>query len=132
MSFIVDPVLKKDTHLLGELDLCEVRLLPDSSNPWLILIPKCSDIKEIFQLTAQEQGTLMAEIVKVSEMMSSLFSPDKINIGALGNMVPQLHIHIICRFKEDRAWPGSIWGTPCGEEQGAIDDYIDQISKKLW
>ena len=132
MSFIIDPTLEQDTILLGELDLCEVRLLPDSFNPWVVLVPKRADIVEIFQLTDMEQGTLMAEIVKVSEKISDLFSPDKINVGALGNMVPQLHIHIICRFKEDRAWPRAIWGTPNGEDQGIIDDYIDQISEALW
>lgn len=132
MSFSIDPVLERDTILIGELDLCEVRLLPDSDNPWIVLVPKRAEIKEIYQLKEEEQGTLMGEIVKISETMAELFSPDKMNVGALGNMVPQLHIHIICRFKEDRAWPGAIWGTPCGEDQAKIDDTIDRISVALW
>ncbi len=132
MSFLIHPRLEEDTILLGELDLCEVRLIPDSDNPWIVLVPKREDIREIHELTDVEQGTLIYEISKISQVLSELFSPEKINVGALGNMVPQLHIHIICRFIEDRAWPNAIWGTQCGEDQEKIDDIIDKISNQLW
>lgn len=132
MSFIIHPRLEEDTILLGELDLCEVRLMPDSSNPWVVLVPKRADIKEIHELTDGEQGTLIYEISTISSKLTELFAPDKINVGALGNMVPQLHIHIICRYQNDRAWPNAIWGTPCGDDLGRIDDIIDMISNSLW
>ncbi|MDX2470673.1 MAG: HIT family protein [SAR324 cluster bacterium] len=109
-GFTLDSRLEEGLTYLGELDLCQVRLMPDSECPWVVLIPKRPDVKEIHQLSPNHQQTLMKEIAHYSSLLEGLFTPDKINVGALGNMVPQLHIHIIARYKSDRAWPGPIWG----------------------
>ena len=111
MTFSLHKTLEKDLVFVKELTLSSLFILPDEENPWAVLVPKRPDIKEIHELSEKDQVTLMKEITLVSSAMQEEFSADKMNIGALGNMVPQLHIHIICRFKNDRAWPGAIWGT---------------------
>ncbi len=129
--FTLHPQLEKDTDLIGDLNLCQVRLLPDSQNPWVVLIPKRKDIKEIFELSKDDQRSLITEISLLSKELFLEFSADKINTGALGNMVPQLHIHIICRYKNDRAWPGSIWGSECGKDQEKIKSIAKSVLKVL-
>jgi diadenosine tetraphosphate (Ap4A) HIT family hydrolase len=123
--------LEKDTLLLSDLELCHLRLLPDSDHPWVLLIPKRKNIKEIHQLNTSDQQMLMREISKLSLLMDEEFSPDKINVGALGNMVPQLHVHIICRFIGDRCWPGSIWGSELAKDDEKINQISSRILKKL-
>jgi len=83
----------------------------DSSFPWLILVPEREGMREMYELSIGDRAVLMEEITFVSEIIRQLYSPDKINIGALGNLVPQLHLHIIGRFRTDRAWPGPVWGS---------------------
>lgn len=104
------PQLKQDTIRIGEFELCEVLLMNDMRYPWLILVPKRENKAEIYQLTEQEQQRLSIESSFVSKAMSVLFSTDKMNIAALGNMVEQLHIHHIARFKTDATWPKPVWG----------------------
>jgi len=103
--------LEKDSLLIKKLELSQLRIIKNSNNPWLLLIPEVDDIKEIHQLSHSQQQILMSEITKYSELMQLQFKADKMNVGALGNMVPQLHIHIICRYKDDAAWPGALWGA---------------------
>lgn len=103
--------LSADTITLGELPLCHVLLMNDAQYPWLILVPRRADISEIFQLEAPDRQQLEMESCAVSELLMTHFNGDKLNIGALGNMVPQLHIHHIVRFKTDAAWPKPVWGT---------------------
>ena len=83
----------------------------DSQYPWLILVPAQPNIKEIYELSLGDQSQLMSELCRASLALSKLLSPDKINIGALGNLVPQLHIHVIARFRIDAAWPNAVWGS---------------------
>lgn len=109
--FQLHPQLKKDTIHITSLELCDVLLMNDSQYPWLILVPRQEDITEIYQLSEQQQQLLMRESSRVSQAMQQLFNADKMNVAALGNMVPQLHIHHIARFKNDTAWPGPIWGV---------------------
>ena len=108
---ILHQQLKKDCVVLGQLDLCAVLLMPDANYLWLILVPQRENISEIYQLSEQDQQQLIQESSQVSRVMVELFEPDKINVAALGNMVPQLHIHHVARFKTDAAWPAPVWGA---------------------
>lgn len=83
----------------------------DALVPWVILVPRVPEITEIHQLSPPHQNMLIQEITKISLILETHFQPEKINVGALGNLVPQLHVHVIARYKNDRAWPGPIWGT---------------------
>ncbi|MBN7769376.1 HIT family protein [Marinobacter daepoensis] len=114
--------LAADTHKLGESRLCEVLLMNDSTWPWVILVPRVPGVREIYELDQQQQQRLLAESSALSEGMMALFSGDKMNVAALGNMVPQLHLHHIIRFEGDPAWPGPVWGTqpPVSYEAGQL------------
>lgn len=131
MNFNLHPQLQNDLILIGELELSLVFLLPDSDHPWIVIVPQVLDITEFYQLTNEQQSLHCSEINKVSHALETLFNPDKLNIGMLGNMVPQLHTHIICRFKNDRAWPGSIWGTDLVQDQAKITTYIESLKRQL-
>lgn len=109
--FALHPRLTADTHLVGDWDLCRVLLMNDSRYPWLILVPRRAETAEITQLDQPDQMTLMAEIARASTLMRRLFDPDRVNVAALGNMVPQLHVHVISRFQGDDAWPKPVWGA---------------------
>ena len=110
MSFTLHPNLKKDCIELGQLELCRVLLMNDSQFPWLILVPERENITEIYQLSYEEQQQLIRESSYIAEQLTTLYRADKMNIAALGNMVPQLHIHHVVRYKTDKAWPAPIWG----------------------
>jgi diadenosine tetraphosphate (Ap4A) HIT family hydrolase len=113
--FVLNERLENDTVFVGRMRLCAVLLMKDSNYPWLILVPERKDIREMHELTKEDRLTLVEEIACVSRIMEEIYRPDKINIGALGNLVPQLHIHIIARFRKDRAWPGPVWGNAAPE-----------------
>ena len=110
-KFNLNSTLKKDSDFICDLKLCELRLIRDGELDWFILIPKINDLVEVHDLSRDNQIQLMDEINQVSKVLKKNVSPKKINIAAIGNMVSQLHIHIIARFETDRAWPGVIWGT---------------------
>ncbi|AYF44052.1 MULTISPECIES: HIT domain-containing protein [unclassified Halobacteriovorax] len=120
--FSLHPTLKKDLVEICDLKLCKLMLLPDTENPWAVLIPRLEDIREVHELSRQDQIQLMDEINEVSLFFDKNFGPEKINIGALGNMVAQLHVHIIARYSSDRAWPGAIWGTKSKKESFKIKE----------
>lgn len=109
-EFVLDPQLDRDSVWVTDLPLCTVRLINDMNYPWLILVPKVANISEVIELSEQQQHTLWRESALVSEVITQLFTPDKLNLAALGNMVPQLHLHHIARFKDDLSWPKPIWG----------------------
>lgn len=109
-KFQLHPQLACDTFLLGELPLSLVLLAKDSQYPWLILVPKLAGIREIHWLTVEQQQQLMHESCAVAQLMETELAADKINVAALGNMVPQLHLHHIARFTTDVAWPAPVWG----------------------
>jgi len=109
--FTLHNKLKDDTIEIVSLALSRVLLMNDSSFPWLVLVPARKGMREIHELGIRDRSVLIEEVAVASEIIRDLFSPDKINIGALGNLVPQLHIHIIGRFRTDRAWPGPVWGA---------------------
>ena len=105
------PQLAKDTVLLGQFLLSKLLLMRDANYPWLILVPDREGVTEIFQLDEADQQQLQRESSCIAQLLSDAFNADKINIGALGNIVPQLHIHHIARFQNDIAWPGPVWGA---------------------
>ena len=99
----------KSSHHIIELKLCSIRLHDNSKFPWLILIPKRKNVTDISDLNSKDQILLMKEIVFVSKLMKKLFKTSKLNVEKIGNIVPQLHIHIISRKKTDSSWPLSVW-----------------------
>lgn len=108
--FTLHAQLDADTLAVGELGLCSVRLMNDATYPWLILVPRVSDASELIDLSDAQQGLLMRELSQCSRVVQQQFQPDKLNVAALGNMVPQLHVHLIARFIGDAAWPAPVWG----------------------
>lgn len=117
-SFTLNQKLKEDTAEVTRLGLSLVLLVNDRSVPWLILVPRRSNVREIYGLSMEDRAVLIEEIALASKIITGRYNPDKINIGSLGNIVPQLHIHVIGRFKNDRAWPGPIWGSAPMEPYG--------------
>ena len=109
MPFKIDKKFLKSSHHIIELKLCSIRLHDNSKFPWVILIPKRNKITDISDLNSKDQILLMKEIVFVSKIMKKLFKTSKLNIEKIGNMVPQLHIHVIARSKKDSSWPLSVW-----------------------
>ncbi|MDD1783015.1 HIT family protein [Enterovibrio sp. ZSDZ35] len=114
MAFSLHPRLEADTTWLGDLPLCRVLLSKEDIGPWLILVPKVEGITEIHHLSEEDQIQFIKESSALASKLEHFSHPDKINIGALGNMVSQLHIHHIARFQTDVAWPGPIWGNTKG------------------
>ena len=109
MPFKIDKKFLKSSHHVTELKLCSIRLHDNSKFPWIILIPKRNKITDMSDLNSKDQILLMKEIVHVSKIMKKLFKTSKLNIEKIGNIVPQLHIHIIARTKKDSSWPLSVW-----------------------
>ena len=105
------PQLADDTHPVASWPLCEVRLMDDANHPWLILVPRVENAVEWVDLDEQQQAELTREVSRACRVLQSLYKPNKLNVAALGNMVPQLHVHVIARFTDDIAWPRPVWGT---------------------
>jgi diadenosine tetraphosphate (Ap4A) HIT family hydrolase len=108
--FELHPRLAADTHEVARLALSRLLLMNDSRWPWLILVPQRPGLREIHDLGADDRGLLIEEIARAGRTLQMMAKPDKINVGMLGNLVPQLHIHIVARFASDPAWPGPVWG----------------------
>ena len=115
-KFSIDPVIEQNSVFITNLSLSTVFLKNDKENPWFILVPRKAGAVELIDLNHEEQTMLMEEITIVSEFLKSHYRPHKMNVGSLGNIVTQLHIHVIARNPTDRAWPGPIWGTPTTQE----------------
>ena len=109
-GFSLDPRLASDTTHVGDLALCRVLLMDDARFPWLILVPRREGASEITDLTDVDASALMEEIRVSVGVMQALSKPDKVNVAALGNVVAQLHVHVVGRFRSDPAWPGPVWG----------------------
>ncbi|WP_101757361.1 HIT domain-containing protein [Oceanicoccus sp. KOV_DT_Chl] len=131
--FELHPQLAKDGIEVGDLSLSKVLLLNDSQFPWLVLVPRREGIKEIFQLELKDQSTLLEESSAVAEMMADYFKADKMNVAALGNMVPQLHIHHIARYQTDLAWPRPVWGAAPAKpyEEQFLTQRLEQLRQRL-
>jgi diadenosine tetraphosphate (Ap4A) HIT family hydrolase len=109
--FTLHPQLAADTETITSLSVCRVLLMNDSRFPWLILVPERPELRDLHELEAEDYQTAANEIRAVSHHLANHFGADKMNVAALGNMVPQLHIHIIARFTGDAAWPKPVWGV---------------------
>lgn len=132
MSFELHQQLAADCFVVGDLPLCRVLLANDARYPWFILVPRRVDIKEIHQLDTDDRNQLWLESDWFSRQLDQLFAPDKLNIAALGNMVPQLHIHHIVRFKTDDAWPAPVWGKfPAQAYADKGEQRIGQMQMRL-
>ena len=108
--FELHPRLAQDTLVVGDFPLCRLLLMNDVNYPWFILVPRRAGIREIFELEHLDQQQLLVESSQLSQLLNKIFQADKLNIAALGNMVPQLHIHHIVRYQTDLAWPNPVWG----------------------
>jgi diadenosine tetraphosphate (Ap4A) HIT family hydrolase len=113
-SFSLDSRLAADTYLVGDLSLSRVLLMNDSRYPWLILVPRVAAVSEWHELSDSDQQQLLAEQIQTSKTVQWLTGAYKMNVAALGNMVRQLHVHVIARFEGDDAWPGPVWGVGSG------------------
>jgi diadenosine tetraphosphate (Ap4A) HIT family hydrolase len=109
--FLLDPRLTADTHALGDFALSRVLLMNDARFPWLILVPRQPGLRELGDLAAVDRHILLDELAHASEALQKLYSPHKLNIAALGNVVEQLHVHVIARQTRDAAWPRPVWGV---------------------
>ncbi len=110
-SFDLDPRLAADSHLLANGPLSQLRLMDDQRFAWLLLVPRVAGASELIDLGESAQQVLLAEVGEVSRVLRSAVPCDKLNIGALGNIVEQLHVHVLARCRGDAAWPGPVWGT---------------------
>jgi diadenosine tetraphosphate (Ap4A) HIT family hydrolase len=104
------PQLAADTHPLATLALCDLRLMDDANYPWLVLVPRLPSARELIDLDPAQRRQLSDEIDAASRLLRDVFRPFKLNVAALGNLVPQLHVHVIARFEGDPAWPAPVWG----------------------
>jgi len=133
MSFTLHPRLQQDCISVGRFELCRLLMMNDSLYPWFILVPEKADISEIYQLNRAERGLLIEESSYLAENLAEMYQADKMNVAAIGNMVPQLHIHHIVRYRTDMAWPGPVWGkfdaVPLSEQQ--IRQHLASIKDRL-
>ena len=126
----IDKNFLKDSYYINRLKLCTIRLINNSKFPWIILIPNRKNKTDITDLNSKDQILLMKEIVHCSKLMKKIFKTSKLNVEKIGNKVPQLHIHIIARFKKDSSWPLSVWvikGKPYAKK--ALSETISKINK---
>lgn len=131
--FELDPRLKADTHFILQWPLSQILLMDDRRYPWLILVPTRVNVSEPFDLTYEEQALLSRETMALGELMKEHFAADKVNIAALGNVVPQLHVHVIARFEDDDTFPSPVWGLGHAEryELSARESLIDTLHARL-
>ena len=120
-GFSLHPRLAADTHHVGDLPLCSVLLIDDARFPWLVLVPRRPDLREIVDLPAEERAVLIEEIAAASRALQGVSGAEKLNVGAIGNVVPQLHIHVVARFATDLAWPAPVWGQGAPVPYGAAE-----------
>jgi diadenosine tetraphosphate (Ap4A) HIT family hydrolase len=108
--YALHPQLAADSHPLAALALCDLQLMDDSNYPWLVLVPRVAGARELLDLDSAQRAALMEEILRCEQLLLDVFQPQKLNVAALGNLVPQLHVHVIARFESDPAWPAPVWG----------------------
>lgn len=128
------PRLERDTINIGDLPLCRVLIINDANYPWLLLVPRRPEVDEVLDLDEVEQAQLMTEVTRVSRALKEVTACDKLNIAMLGNIVPQLHVHVIARRKTDAAWPRPVWGAtaPANHDKQELERFTSAIRKKIW
>lgn len=122
-AFELDPRLAADTVVVGDLPLCRVLLMRDSRFAWLVLVPRQADRSEVTDLAAPDRAALWREVDQAGAALRAVAPCDKLNIGALGNIVRQLHVHVVARVEGDAAWPGPVWGS--GKAEGYPSDHLE-------
>jgi len=134
-EFELDGRVARDSDLIATLDLCQLRIQNDSRWPWLVMVPQRADMTEIFELSEADQAHLSAEVNQVAAALKEITGATKINVGALGNIVRQLHVHVIARFEGDANWPGPIWGYGSAEpydgekRQALMNRLMEKLSR---
>ena len=133
-AWSLHPQLARDTINIGDLPLSRVLIINDANYPWLLLVPRRPAIAEVTDLDEVEQAQLMTEIARVGRALKAVTQCDKLNIAALGNVVPQLHIHIIARREGDAAWPRPVWGhvPPLAYDKAELDEFVSAIRRNVW
>jgi diadenosine tetraphosphate (Ap4A) HIT family hydrolase len=128
-AFTLHPRLEKDTAAVGDLPLSRILVMNDANFPWLILVPRRDNVSEIIELAEHEQATLMSEIGCVATALKTLTACDKLNIGAIGNVVPQLHVHVVARHRGDVVWPKPVWGNaaPLDYDERALAGFVERV-----
>ena len=126
--------LQQDTIDIGDLPLCRVLVIKDAHYPWLMLVPRRPGVVEIIDLSEVEQAQLMTEISRVGRALKEITKCDKLNIAALGNVVPQLHVHVIARRSTDAAWPRPVWGVmpPLAHDAEEVQNFISALRRQIW
>ena len=122
------PQLASDTHPLAQFRLCELRLMDDTNYPWLVLVPRVAGAQELIDLRGTERHLLSDEIDEAARALRAVFRPHKLNVAALGNIVSQLHVHVIARFEDDPAWPAPVWGRVAARPH-TPEQLVDRITR---
>ena len=133
-TWSLHPQLQNDTIDIGDLPLSRVLVIKDANYPWLLLVPRRADTVEIIDLDEVAQGQLMTEINRVGRALKEITQCDKLNVAALGNVVPQLPVHIIARRTSDAAWPRPVWGVmpPLAHDAAEVQRFISELRRKIW
>lgn len=133
-AWSLHPQLERDTIDIGDLPLSRVLVVKDANYPWLLLVPRRSGASEILDLDEVEQAQLMTEIVRAARALKLVTRCDKLNIAALGNVVPQLHVHLIARRATDAAWPKPVWGQvpAISHDQTEVSVFIRELRRNMW
>ena len=134
VAWTLHPQLERDTATFGDLPLSRVLIINDANFPWLLLVPRRPDMIDVIDLDEVEQAQLMTEIARVARALKEVTECDKLNIAALGNAVPQLHVHIIARRASDPAWPRPVWGVmqPLAHDAEEVQGFISALRRKIW
>jgi diadenosine tetraphosphate (Ap4A) HIT family hydrolase len=133
-SWSLHAQLARDTTVIGDLALSRLLVVNDANWPWLLLVPRRPEVSEIVDLDEVERAQLMTEIARVARALKDVTACDKLNVAALGNVVPQLHVHVIARRSGDAGWPKPIWGVapPLAHDPRELDRFITAIKRKVW
>jgi diadenosine tetraphosphate (Ap4A) HIT family hydrolase len=133
-AWSLHPQLKRDTIEIGDLPLSRVLVIRDANYPWLLLVPRRPETVEIIDLDEVEQAQLMTEVSRTARALKEVTKCDKLNIAALGNAVPQLHVHVFARRTSDAAWPRPVWGVapPLPHDAGEVQNFISALRRKIW
>lgn len=130
--FALDPRLQQDTLHLGDFPLCRLLLMNDASYPWFILVPRRQEVSELFQLDEADQRSLWRETTLLAALLKDVFKADKMNVATLGNVVSQLHMHVIVRLRSDAAWPAPVWGRqPVPYTEDGVKEVRDRLKLVL-
>ena len=134
MAFELHPRLAADGIKLGNFPLSAVLLNNDSRFPWCILVPRIDGLRDLHEVPAARRDEFFAEIERVSIALKDLSGADKMNVAALGNMVPQLHVHVIARRQGDAAWPKPVWGAvpPVDHDKYELERFVQELRRKMW